>query len=241
MASLQSHDFPSEVGLGMNVRDSGTINIVFPPTSIGITLENTDGPWRWSVYNVVLEQGNQQQLIGELDVSRRMGLTDFLFGDWDTLRVTGRTRDDSLRIIGQLNPDRGWSINGLGPGEAEWVIQEEGGGVVDRFPLTLTGGPPTLDDVVVESIAPEQVAPFTAGGTFTVASPITRGAEADVEVTLEDAESGRRVGIQTFPISIPGAVRLGAVNRSEFELPTSEFVEGRDLRICAELVDVRVP
>lgn len=244
MPGFGSLSAPSEFGLGTNVRDTGTINIIFPDATFTMTM-TLEGPIGFEEVDIVIAQGGDQATVATIDLPEFEQYGDWWFGtgatEEPTKRFGARTRDDSGRIVGQLDPNRGWSIDGLGPGPAELQVDARRTGVVHREDVTLTGGPPTLDDVVVESITPEQVAPLTAGGTFTVASPVTRGAEADVEVTLEDAESGRRVGIQTFPISIPGAIRLGAVNRSEFELPTTEFVEGRDLRICAELVDVRVP
>lgn len=247
MAELTSTGLPSSISLGTNVRDTGTINIILPETSFRLRFENPEtGPWDSGEIRIGLRQGDESQNVGRVE-PRRIDDEAFewfgMFGlperEYDEPRFFGgRTDTDSSRIIGQVDPNEGFRLDGIGPGSAEWVISQNGTSVTE--PVELTGGPPTIDQVGFQSIQPAQVDSLTVGGSVTTSNPLNAGVELETLITVDDRETGFEIARQTVTLIAPGSTNLGEANVQEVDFPALGIDVERDVRVCAEIVNRRV-
>lgn len=226
MGYIDNVSVPSKVQIGWEQRDTGTINIIFPPQfiSLRICLEGSkyDGPVHiLNDFPVIIEQNGTQHQIGRIEPndsnydwwnSKHGDLSD---NEPDCDTTAERTDDDSSRIIGQVNEQNNWELRGIGPGQSEWVIKDENGNEVARSPLELTGGPPLLDDVIVSSVDP-----VTDGQSitvnFSVSNPVGVGVTMEVEITIVNDNTGLQIFSDTKTITATGTVNIGEPNISKF-------------------------
>lgn len=234
MAEVSDIRAPSEVGLGWNQRDTGTINVVMPQQVVGITACILEGDKYAGEFQplddvyVYLHQNGQRHQIARIEPGDRIydwWNDTYASPDERTCESWGAsTDDDSSRIIAQVNKHGSWEVDGVGPGEAAWVFVDERSNEIGREPVTLTGGPPVIGDVSL-SVSPT-VSDRTLSGEVSVGNPVGIGVWVDITVTVTEASTGLQIAQQSFRETVSGTVNIGSTNTTTFDLAETPLPDG---------------